>query len=143
MNQGIITASARGTQRIGRELAQHLRPGTAVFLEGDLGSGKTTFVKGLVEGLGFKHPEEVKSPTFVLMHVYQARIPVYHFDLYRLESEKELEALGFDEFLRDPAGISCVEWAEKAGSYQLKQSLAVHFKILGPTRRKIVIDKRG
>ena len=143
MNKTATTRSAKQTQDMGKALAGRLRPGTALLLEGDLGSGKTTFVKGIAQGLGFKQAQDVKSPTFVLLHIYEARIPVYHFDLYRLENETELEALGLDEFLNDPRGICCIEWAEKAGSYAPPAAVRVRFQILGPQLRKIKIEMKA
>ena len=142
MKKVFTTHSAQATRQAGKVLARNLKAGSVVLLEGDLGSGKTTFVKGLAEGLGFKRPEEVKSPTFVLLHVYSGGRPLYHFDLYRLESGTELEALGFEEFLKDPAGICCIEWAQKAQSCRaLAQTVRVRFEILGPHARKIKIDR--
>ncbi len=141
MKKIIRTGSARATRQAGTTLARTLKAGTVVLLEGNLGSGKTTFVKGLAQGLGFKRPDEVKSPTFVLLHVYSGRRPLYHFDLYRLESHAELEELGFEEFLSDPKGICCIEWAEKARS-GIPQAMTVRvgIEILGPQKRKIKIE---
>ncbi len=111
----VVTSSPQETINYAKRFAADLKPGTVLCLEGDLGSGKTTFVKGIAGGLGLKHPEQVKSPTFVLMHIYQAKMPLYHFDCYRLDSTEELENIGFQDFVNDPHAISCVEWAEKAG----------------------------
>ena len=118
-------------------MAADLQLGTVLCLEGQLGSGKTTFIKGLAEGLGLKHPEQVKSPTFVLMHIYKAKMPLYHFDCYRLDTVEELENIGFQDFINDPHAISCVEWAEKAGDLIPKTARHIRFEILGATQRRI------
>ncbi len=127
----ITTHQALETVRFAKRFAKDLKPGSVLALTGDLGAGKTTFVKGVAEGLGFKNPDEVKSPTFTLMHVYQARVPVYHFDLYRLEKISELEAIGFEEFVNDPAAVTCIEWAEKAGSLLPSHAIPIRLEITG------------
>lgn len=115
------------TVRFAKSFAGKLKGGDVVALEGELGSGKTTFIKGLALGLGIKNAGEVKSPTFALMHVYETRIPLYHFDLYRLETEKEIEAIGFAEFLDSRSAVTCVEWASKAG--KLLPARAIKIKL--------------
>ena len=90
-----------------------LKPGTVIALVGGLGTGKTTFVKGLALGLGVRDVREVKSPTFVIFHIYKARLPLYHFDLYRLDKQVDAETIGMDEYLDDPNAISVVEWADR------------------------------
>lgn len=135
----IITSSSEETIEFAKGFAANLQPGRVLCLEGQLGSGKTTFIKGLAEGLGLKHPELVKSPTFVLMHIYKAKTPLYHFDCYRLNSLEELENIGFQDFVNDPHAISCVEWAEKAGDLIPEGACHVHFEILGATQRRITI----
>jgi tRNA threonylcarbamoyladenosine biosynthesis protein TsaE len=92
-------------------MAPRLRPGSVVALSGELGSGKTQFVKGLASGLGFVG--EVTSPTFTLIHEYiGGRLPIYHFDFYRLENEEEALQLGLEEYLRGD-GVCVIEWAGK------------------------------
>ncbi len=135
--QTVTTSSAQETIGFARGFAKDLKPGTVLCLEGQLGSGKTTFIKGLAEGLGLKHPEQVKSPTFVLMHIYKAKTPLYHFDCYRLNSLEELENIGFQDFVNDPHAISCVEWAEKAAGLPPKAARHICFEILDATQRRI------
>lgn len=92
-------------------LAEDLQPGDVVALTGGLGAGKTHFTKGLVQGLGGS--EEVTSPTFTLVHEYRScRLPVFHFDFYRMESREEVLAIGWDEYL-DAGGVCVVEWADR------------------------------
>ena len=136
------TASADETIERGRLIAKSLRPGSVVALEGDLGSGKTTFLKGLAMGLGLRNPDEVKSPTFVLMHLYEAQVPIYHFDLYRLNGIKDLEAIGFEEFIHDRRAVVCIEWAEKAKPLLPSSTLFVHFRVMGEKLRLISIQDR-
>lgn len=100
------------TAELARRLADVLQPGTVICLDGDLGAGKTLFVQNLAAGLGVKG--EVTSPTFNLMNVYEdGRLLVFHFDLYRLEQEYELDEIGFYDYADAPDGLVLIEWAEK------------------------------
>ncbi len=137
--QTVLTTSAQETIAFAKRLAKEVVPGTVIRLEGELGSGKTTFIKGLAEGLGLKDSRKVKSPTFVLMHVYEARMPLYHFDCYRLDSLEELENIGFVDFVSDPDAVACVEWAEKAGDLIPAHARVIHFEILNSSKRRISI----
>ncbi|HOW88591.1 MAG TPA: tRNA (adenosine(37)-N6)-threonylcarbamoyltransferase complex ATPase subunit type 1 TsaE [Candidatus Omnitrophota bacterium] len=138
--RAITTSLPQETIEFAKKFAAGLKPGTVLCLEGQLGSGKTTFIKGLAEGLGLKHPEQVKSPTFVLMHIYKAKTPLYHFDCYRLDSLEELENIGFQDFVNDPHAISCVEWAEKAAALLPATARHIHFDILDTTQRRITLS---
>ncbi len=100
------------TAELARRLADVLQPGTVICLDGDLGAGKTLFVQNLAAALGVKG--EVTSPTFNLMNVYEeGRLPIFHFDLYRLEQEYELEEIGFYDYADAPDGLVLIEWSEK------------------------------
>lgn len=125
------------TIAFGKAFAKDVRPGTVLALTGDLGTGKTTFIKGLALGLGLKDQDEVKSPTFALMHVYDARMPIYHFDLYRLDTVKEIQAIGFDELVSDPSAVTVIEWAEKAGVLLPPGALRLSFEQAGENSRRI------
>ena len=104
----ITSLNVEETQRIAAALAEVVVPGTVIALEGDLGAGKTHFTQGLARGLGV-----VTSPTFNVMSVYdQGRLPLYHFDLYRLEDALELEDIAFYDYV-EADGVSCIEWAAK------------------------------
>ena len=114
----IVTKSENETMLVGEKLAKSVGKGVVFTLVGDLGSGKTHFVKGFVKGLG--STELVTSPTFTLLNVYEnGRVPVYHFDMYRLENLSEAQELGFDEYfdLKSLDGIVLVEWPEKVKGY--------------------------
>ncbi len=100
------------TAELARRLAGVLRPGTVICLDGDLGAGKTLFVQNLAASLGVQG--EVTSPTFNLMNLYEdGRLPLVHFDLYRLEQEYELDEIGFYDYAENPEGLVLIEWAEK------------------------------
>ena len=99
------------TRAIGAELAREARPGDVLGLVGDLGAGKTVLVRGFVQALG-GDPAQVRSPTFTLMNLYDAALPIYHFDVYRLGSSGELDGIGFVEFARGD-GVTLVEWADR------------------------------
>jgi tRNA threonylcarbamoyladenosine biosynthesis protein TsaE len=107
----IISHSPADTFELGRQFAARVRAGDVVALDGDLGAGKTQFVKGLAAGL--EHTGEVTSPTFTLVHEYTGgRLPLYHFDFYRLESESEVLRIGLDDYL-EAGGVAAIEWAGK------------------------------
>ena len=107
----ITTRSEAETAAVGRDLARHLAAGSVVLLSGDLGAGKTAFVRGLAEGLGI-NSEDVSSPTFTIMQEYRSgRLPLYHVDLYRLNDPREIDELGLDEITA--GGVLAIEWADK------------------------------
>ena len=128
------------TIKLGNRLAKVLKPGDIVCLFGDLGSGKTTLVKGLVQGLKMK-PSQVNSPTFVLMNIYEGKVPIYHFDLYRIEG-KDLLNIGYEEFFYDE-GISVVEWAERLGPELPKEYIAVQLTHQSEQERLIKVSAQG
>lgn len=111
------TNSAEETIAAGEEIAELLQPPLVLLLRGSLGAGKTTLVKGIAQGLHAADADEVTSPTFTLVHEYEGRrndhaLALYHLDVYRLETERQLDSLGWEDFLRDDA-IVLVEWGEK------------------------------
>jgi tRNA threonylcarbamoyladenosine biosynthesis protein TsaE len=104
----IETNSAQETRQAGRKLAEKARPGQVYVLDGELGVGKTVFAQGFAEGLGIEEP--VNSPTFTILQEYEGgRLPLYHFDVYRIEEPEEMEELGYEEFFYGE-GVSLVEW---------------------------------
>ena len=111
------TRSAAGTLAIAATIAEILTPPRVVILRGELGAGKTTLVKGWVEALGAGSAEDVTSPTFTLVHEYRSpRVTLYHLDLYRLQGERELAALGLEEMMAEPGAVVLLEWGEKFAS---------------------------
>ncbi|MGC4013025.1 MAG: tRNA (adenosine(37)-N6)-threonylcarbamoyltransferase complex ATPase subunit type 1 TsaE [Luteolibacter sp.] len=120
---------------LGREAAAAAEAGTVFALVGDLGAGKTHWTKGLAEGLGFTG--EVTSPTFSLAHEYRGgRLPVFHFDFYRIESFDELFAMGWDEYL-DEGGVIVAEWADKFPEVLPQDTRWFHFRLLPDGSREI------
>ncbi len=132
----IISHSPEQTSEIGRRLAVELRPGDVLALAGDLGAGKTQFAKGIAAGLGIE--TDVTSPTFTLIHEYPGRLPLYHIDLYRLESEEEVLGIGIDDYL-DGDGVTVVEWADKFARLMPKGVRWVRFRALEGDEREIAL----
>jgi tRNA threonylcarbamoyladenosine biosynthesis protein TsaE len=130
-----ISASAGETEAAGQRLAANVRAGTVLALVGDLGAGKTQFVKGLVRGLG--STDIVTSPTFTLLHEYRSgRLPVYHFDFYRLENLAAVRAIGFDEVVFG-RGISVIEWADRFPDAIPSEARWIRFEITSADQRQI------
>ncbi len=125
------------TQRIAEALATYLGPGDVVACIGELGTGKTCFLQGLLRGLGASEP--ATSPTFVLINEYHARLPVYHVDAYRTESLTEILDLGIEEMLRGE-GVTVIEWAEKLLPLLPGHSLVVRLSGLGDEPREIIVE---
>jgi tRNA threonylcarbamoyladenosine biosynthesis protein TsaE len=136
------SGSERQTVALGKRFARFLEAGSVVALTGELGSGKTTLVKGLAAGLGVR-PGEVKSPTFVFFHVYAGKYPVYHFDLYRLGKAAELTAIGFEEFVSERSAVSVIEWAERAGERVPRERIEIRLTDEGRNRRNLYVSARG
>ena len=133
------TNSEKETLGLAEKFGRNLKTGDVVAFTGPIGSGKTVFIKGLARGLGVKNPDEVKSPTFVLLHLYEGRFPIQHFDLYRFEREEELDEVGFDEFVSNREAVTFVEWAEKAERRIPKNSFWIQLEVTGENSRNIVI----
>jgi tRNA threonylcarbamoyladenosine biosynthesis protein TsaE len=126
------------TEAFGHRLAQHLFPGAVVALIGTLGAGKTHLVRAIAEGLGIANPNVVTSPTFVLIQEYQARLPIYHFDAYRLAAEREFADLGVHEYF-EGTGVCLVEWADKVPTCLPKERLEIRITITGEETRRFEI----
>ena len=118
------TNSPEETGHLAELVGQKIREGTVLCLEGDLGVGKTLFVQSLAKTLGVEG--EVTSPTFNLMNIYKGICPIYHFDLYRLENEEELEDIGFYEYTEEPEGIVVIEWPDKFPDAMPEERVVVH-----------------
>ena len=158
----IISHSSAQTQRLGMRLGELLRGGELLLLEGQLGTGKTTFTQGLAKGMGIT--EIVSSPTFTLLKEYrghpvslvqpgqdtlppqstqrQSELALYHFDLYRLENPEEIIDLGFEDYFFS-SGVSVVEWADKADLLWPDQHLRIHLKMMSETKRGLLFTATG
>ncbi len=136
----IQTNSAEETTEFGRGMAARLSVPALILLKGDLGAGKTTLTKGIIAGLGAAQEEEVTSPTFTLIHVFQRSGPlpikVYHADLYRIESPQGLESLGLEDVLSEPC-ILIVEWSERLTLSTDWPIVRIELEHLGGDRRNI------
>jgi tRNA threonylcarbamoyladenosine biosynthesis protein TsaE len=134
------SASVEQTEAIAGELALTLRGGECIALYGDLGAGKTQFVRGLVRGLG-GNPQTVSSPTFVLLNVYdRARLKVFHLDAYRVHGAEDFEAIGFPELLEQNDAVVIVEWAERVERLLPRDRVNLRIEALGEQRRRIEIE---
>ena len=133
----VTTHSEQDTFALGQKVAGALQPGTFVLLHGDLGAGKTAFVRGMVAGLG-GNPDDVSSPTFVLIQHYRGRTPLVHVDLYRLDSGAAVDDLGLEELVS--GAVVAIEWAERLPR-PLDGSVSVRIDDLGSDRRRITIER--
>ena len=134
-----MTRSPEETELLGEELGRGLRGGEVVLLEGELGAGKTAFVRGLARGLG-ADPDEVASPTFVLLTAYPGRLTLHHADLYRLSGGGDDRELGLEE-LPGPQGVLAVEWPERLGERRLSRVVSVFLEHAGQDTRRVRIEQ--
>ena len=133
------SASEQETEALGRALVERLSPGAVVAFTGDLGAGKTAFVRGMAKGLDI--PQRVTSPTFTIVNEYEGgRLPLFHFDLYRLGSSDELFDIGWEDFLRR-GGICAVEWSENVADALEPDTVFIDIRRgNGPEDRVITIE---
>ena len=136
----VISNSVEETIAFAREWSRSLQLNDVVGLVGDLGAGKTQFVKGLLQGLG--SVEEATSPTFTLIHEYRGgRLPLYHFDFYRLRERSEIDEIGFDEYLRD-GGVAVIEWADRFAEVLPARTRWVRLETRAETKRQISEEEK-
>ena len=132
-----LTHSPEETEKIGAELARTLFPGAVIAFRGDLGAGKTAFTRGLARGLGCR--ETVTSPTYTIVNEYlSGRMPLFHFDMYRLSSSDELFDIGWEDYL-ERGGVCAVEWSENVAD-ALDGAITVTIEKLGEDCRKITVE---
>lgn len=135
------TQSAAETRALGEKLARGLGPGDVLLLYGEMGAGKSELARGIAKGLGIQG--HVPSPTFTILQVYeQGRLPLYHFDWYRLGSAQELYELGMEEYLQGN-GVAVVEWPDMAQEAIPERHLAVHLTPEGEEGRRIALEPQG
>ncbi len=133
----VVCRSPEETQALGTRLGRRLREGAVVACTGELGAGKTCFLQGLARGLGVT--ADVTSPTFVLVNLYQGRLPVYHIDAYRTESLSELVDVGIEEMIHG-SGVTIIEWADKILPLLPSTAITVAIRGLGDEPRDIELD---
>lgn len=136
----MISTSVEETIEMGARFAKTLKKGDVVALIGNLGSGKTVFTKGIAKGLGVKNVRYVNSPSFVIIKEYKGKIPLYHFDLYRLDKSTPFDAEGFEEYFYGE-GAAVVEWADKIRHLLPRKHIEVKLSVAGGNKRKIEIKR--
>lgn len=137
-----LSASPEETRALGEAMGRHACAGDLIALIGELGTGKTLFVGGLARGLGVDPATHVSSPTFSIMHRYLGRLPLYHIDLYRIDTPEAFSTLGLDEYL-DGDGVAAIEWADHSWGMLPKERLTVRLRQTGPETREIELVPIG
>jgi tRNA threonylcarbamoyladenosine biosynthesis protein TsaE len=138
----IVFNSEQDTREFGQRLGRLLFSGAVVALVGPLGAGKTYLVRAIAEGLEIVNPDLVSSPTFVLVQEYAARLPIFHFDAYRLASEAEFADLGVQEYY-EAGGVCLIEWADKVRGVLPAEYLEINLRPMGETARRMEIEAHG
>ena len=143
MTREFTTKSAEETIALGRDLASLLAPPKIVLLRGNLGAGKTTIVKGIAQGFKAAEEEDVTSPTFTLIHEYRGpKATLYHIDLYRIDTQRELETLGLDD-LTTPDSVLLIEWGEKFARFEEERDVEIAIDRVAENERRIVVTKKS
>ena len=137
----LISPTPQETERIGSLLGTMLIPGDVIALAGELGSGKTTLVRGLAQGMGFS-ADDVASPSFTLVNEYAGPLPLFHIDLYRLGDERELREIGYEEYISE-TGVAVIEWADRVRKAIPHESLWITLRYEGAEQREIVMQPQG
>jgi tRNA threonylcarbamoyladenosine biosynthesis protein TsaE len=138
----IISRSVSDTLNIGKVIAKNLQKGDIICLFGELGSGKTVLAKGIAEGLGIKK-NRIVSPSFVLIREHsQGRLPLYHFDLYRLKNPKDIAAIGYEEYFYSE-GVSVIEWADRLKSLLPREFLKIELFLRLDSKRQLKFSAFG
>ena len=141
MTREFTTKSPEETIALGRELASLLTPPKLVVLRGDLGAGKTTLVKGIAEGFNAASQENVTSPTFTLIHEYRGpSATLYHIDLYRVDTQRELETLGLDDLMSEHS-VLLIEWGEKFERFQNERDVEIVLERVSDNERRIRVNE--
>jgi len=140
MNLTIITKSPEETKKIGKEVGKLARPGDLLAFYGELGAGKTCFIQGISQELEVK--DYVTSPSFTIVNEYQGKIPIYHFDLFRLNNAEEILELGYEEYFYGE-GLTVIEWAEKIEQLLPKEHLKIDIKFKDHYKRTISFIPKG
>lgn len=138
----VVSRSAAETRNWGKKLGRILKGGEVIGLTGELGTGKTCFVRGLAEGLEVSKEAWIRSPSFTLINEYDGRLPIYHIDLYRIEGSREMEELNLREYLFSD-GVSVVEWFEHLPMGEVEESLRVEFSYVNTRTRRLAFTACG
>jgi tRNA threonylcarbamoyladenosine biosynthesis protein TsaE len=139
--QEFVTHSSDETIALGRKLAENLTPPKLVLLRGDLGAGKTTLVKGIAEAFRVAQAEDVTSPTFTLIHEYHGpTVSVYHIDLYRIDTQRELETLGLDDLMGSNS-ILLIEWGEKFARFERERDVEITLEHVAENERRVQVSR--
>jgi len=142
--QQFLTHSAEETIELGRKLAPLLRDARIVLLRGDLGAGKTTMMKGIAEAFAAAGQDDVTSPTFTLVHEYRGpERSLFHIDLYRIETMRELETLGLDDLIHEEGNILLIEWGEKFECLLRECDIEITIERLGDQDRRFTVNQRN
>jgi tRNA threonylcarbamoyladenosine biosynthesis protein TsaE len=136
----IVTHTSEQTRELGKQLGRLLQSGDVLLLNGELGAGKTTLIQGIALGMDIRIP--VCSPTFTLVQEYRGRLPLYHFDPYRLENPEEIAGVGFFDYL-DFGGVTVVEWAERLQELAPDENMEIYISLLNDQSRKITFTPHG
>jgi tRNA threonylcarbamoyladenosine biosynthesis protein TsaE len=132
-NKNFLSNSEEETLSIAKSFGRELEGREIILLEGELGAGKTIFVKGLAEGAGVENPDEVNSPSFTILNIYHGKFPIYHFDLYRVEDDPEIE---ISDFIGE--GVVVIEWADRLR--ERLEGISIKIEIIDETKRRIKIS---
>lgn len=134
-----ISKNESDTRQTARELAKEFTGGEVITLYGELGAGKTVFAKGIAEGLCIS--DTVTSPTFTILHMYEGRLKLYHFDMYRITDVSELPEIGYYEAVSDSGGVCVIEWAENIKDELPQNLIKVSIEKIDGNKRKITVEK--
>lgn len=137
MKKIYITESAEETEKLGIDIGKVAVNGDVIALRGELGTGKTALTRGIAEGMGIT--EDITSPTFSLMEIHEGEKTLYHFDLYRIENDREFNNLCFEEYWEND-GISVIEWAERAGNRLPERRIDICIEYISSTERRITVE---
>jgi len=137
----VYTESEEETLNLGIKIGENIFYPSLIALIGELGSGKTTLVRGIARGMGIK--AKVKSPSFIIINEYPGVIPLYHFDLYRLNDPQEINSLGYEEYFYKKGGVVVIEWADKILEFLPSDYLEIRLKVEDLERRKLILLSRG
>ena len=134
----ITSDNLDATQKLGVKIGKLLKKGDVVALSGEFGAGKTTLIKGIASGLGVRDTRYVNSPSFVIVKEYKGKLPVYHFDIHRLDAIPDLETIGYEEFFYGD-GVTLIEWADKIKENLPEKYLDIHLAIKNQSTRAITV----